>query len=135
MNPLIRAREIAVQAHQGQRDKAEHPYFDHCRRVAEGVCTDEEKTVAYLHDVLEKGPGWTQERLRQEGFSARVVEAVVALTRKPEEDENDFVRRAASNSLARVVKLADLKDNLAQSEQAGLDSSKYVGGLQLFEEL
>lgn len=51
------------------------------------------------------------------------------MTRKQGESEDQFVLRAASNPVARSVKEADLMDNLAQCEQAGLDASKFTRGL------
>lgn len=132
---LIRASQIAAEAHKGQRDKVGNPYFDHCQRVAALVVGDEERTVAFLHDVLEKGSGWTVDGLTQEGFSLRIIEAVVALSRRSGELDDEFVRRAASNPLARVVKRADLEDNLVQAEQAGLDTSKYLAGLELLQNI
>ncbi|RWG54930.1 MAG: metal-dependent phosphohydrolase, partial [Mesorhizobium sp.] len=47
----------------------------------------------------------------------------------------DFVCRAASNELALPVKQADLKDNLWQAHQAGIDPEKYENGLRLLDEL
>jgi hypothetical protein len=67
--------------------------------------------------------------LEAEGFSAEIVSAVDALTKREDENEGDFVRRAASNRLARPVKEADLRDNLDQAEASGLDPAKYVEGL------
>lgn len=64
-----------MQAHVGQHDKAGEPYIRHCQRVADAVAGDKAKTVAWLHDVLEKGPGWTVERLLGSGFSPEVVAA------------------------------------------------------------
>ncbi|SOC34804.1 HD domain-containing protein [Rhizobium subbaraonis] len=66
---LMRAVAIARNAHHGQLDKVGEPYFEHCRRVAEAMSTAEEKTVAYLHDVVEKTGSWTSARLAGEGFS------------------------------------------------------------------
>ncbi|MGO8514004.1 metal-dependent phosphohydrolase, partial [Rhizobium ruizarguesonis] len=76
------------------------------------VSGDETRTVAYLHDVVEKGSGWTLARLREEGFPPAIISAVNALTRRPAEPDDDFVRRAASNPLSLPVKRADLDDNL-----------------------
>lgn len=54
--------------------------------------------------------------LRYEGFPAAVVEAVGALTKTiingVEEPYEEFIERAAQNSIARLVKLADLEDNM-----------------------
>jgi (p)ppGpp synthase/HD superfamily hydrolase len=134
MAHLERALEIATAAHDGQKDKTGCPYLAHLQTVAEAVDTLDEKIVAYLHDVIEKAPGWTRSRLEAEGFSPAIVSAVDALTRRDGEDDDTFVRRAASNRLARAVKLADLKDNLRQAQAAGLPSQKYRRGLDIFAE-
>ncbi|MGV1873721.1 hypothetical protein [Agrobacterium rosae] len=130
---LKRAREIAQGAHLGQFDKTNRPYFEHCQRVAEKVSNDEEKIVAFLHDVVEKNPAWTIETLRREGFTAKIIQAVDALTKRSDEDEESFLRRSSANELSRTVKVADLKDNLIQAHLADLDPSKYVRGLAIVE--
>ncbi|AZO58361.1 MAG: HD domain-containing protein [Mesorhizobium sp.] len=132
---LYQAAKIAEEAHRGQKDKTGRPFIEHLRRVADAVETLDEKTVAYLHDVVEKGEGWTLDRLEAEGFGFPVVAAVDALTKRMDESEHDFVCRAASNELALPVKQADLKDNLWQAHQAGIDPEKYENGLRLLDEL
>jgi hypothetical protein len=134
MHELDRAIEIALEAHAGQTDKTGEPYYLHCNRVAAAVSTIPEKTVAYLHDVVEKSEGWSIERLKAEGFSDVIVSAVDALTKREDENEGDFVRRAASNRLAKRVKEVDLRDNLDQAEASGLDPAKYVEGLKTLSE-
>lgn len=135
MHELDRAIEIALDAHAGQTDKAGEPYFLHCNRVAASVRGIDEKIVAYLHDVVEKRERWTLERLKAEGFSNAIVSAVDALTKRDDENEALFVRRAASNDLARAVKQADLKDNLQQALANALDTAKYSDGLKILEEV
>ncbi len=63
--------------------------------------------------MVEDGDDWTLERLRAEGFSDEVVEAVEAVTKRPEEkaDYMAFVRRAGGHPIGREVKRADLEDN------------------------
>ena len=133
MTNLAHAVEIAEQAHAGQTDKAGEPYVEHLERVAAGVDSLDEKIVAYLHDVLEKGDGWTRERLEQSGFSPRIVSAVVALTRESGEDEDHFVQRAAANDLARPVKRADLEDNRRQAVRSGKPTERYDSELALLD--
>jgi (p)ppGpp synthase/HD superfamily hydrolase len=125
MDQLHHAVEIASRAHDGQTDKIGMPYFEHCKRVAALVPCDDARTVAYLHDVVEKGKGWTFDRLAEEGFSREIVLAVDALTNRSEEKIEEFVTRAAANPLAVVVKQADLEDNLWQAERTGADPQKY----------
>ena len=45
----------------------------------------------------------------------------MALTRRPDETYEDFVDRAATDPLARIVKLADIADNLDPERLAHLD--------------
>ena len=108
---LEKAIGIAVEAHRGQRDRTGAPYILHPMRVMAGVDTDAEKTVAILHDVVED-TAWTFERLAGEGFPAEVIEALKCVTKKEGEAYEDFVRRSASNEIARRVKLADLEHNM-----------------------
>ncbi|MBZ9986469.1 HD domain-containing protein [Mesorhizobium sp. BH1-1-5] len=132
---LHQAAKIAEQAHRGQKDKTGRPYIEHLRRVADAVETLDEKTVAYLHDVVEKGEGWSLDRLHDAGFGLPVVAAVDALTRRMDEGEEGFLCRAVSSELALPVKLADLRDNLWQAHQAGVAPGKYEAGLAILDRL
>jgi (p)ppGpp synthase/HD superfamily hydrolase len=134
MTHLARAIEIATEAHDGQTDKTGQPYSEHCLRVADAVHSLDEKIVAWLHDVVEKGKGWSLKQLREAGFSPAIVSAVAALTKRKGEDDRSFVRRAASNPLARAVKRADLDDNRSQAAAAGLPTAKYDQGLAILRE-
>jgi (p)ppGpp synthase/HD superfamily hydrolase len=123
---LQRAIEIAAEAHLEQTDKAGAPYLLHPLRVMMSLETDEERIVGVLHDVVEDGPGWTFERLEEEGFSPTVLDALRLVTKRSE-DEGDsevvyvaFVRRAKGNKIARRVKTADILDNLNASRLSAL---------------
>ncbi|MCX7347283.1 MAG: guanosine-3',5'-bis(diphosphate) 3'-pyrophosphohydrolase [Alphaproteobacteria bacterium] len=70
---------------------------------------DEARIVAVLHDVVEDCPGWTFERLKAEGFSAVVIEALRLVTKIEGENYEAFVQRTAGTPISRAVKLADLK--------------------------
>ena len=50
--------------------------------------------------------------LRARGFSDEVVTAIDCLTRRNGELYEAFIERAASDAIARCVKLADVEDNL-----------------------
>jgi hypothetical protein len=108
---LEKAIAIAVEAHAGQADKAGQPYILHPLRVMMRCGSDDAKTVAVLHDVVED-TGMTLDALRQAGFSDAIVEAVDGMTKRQDESYEDFVRRAGSNPLSREVKIADISDNL-----------------------
>ena len=69
------------------------------------------RIVAVLHDVCEDCPGWAFERLEEMGFSADVLEALNAVTKREGESYEAFVARAAVNQIGRAVKKADVLDN------------------------
>lgn len=111
MATLERAIELAVQYHKGQLDKMGQPYILHPLRVmarCQGVAA---QMVAIMHDLLEDTPVTTA-MLLAEGFSQEVVDGLLGVTRQEGESYRDFVLRAREHPLARLVKLADLEDNL-----------------------
>lgn len=109
---LDKAITIAAQAHLGQTDRQGAPYVLHPLRMMFRLQSEAEKIVAVLHDVVEDSPDWDFDRLRREGFSEEIIEAVDHVTRRDEETYEAFVERTAQNALARRVKLADLEDNM-----------------------
>lgn len=115
MSTLERALAIALEAHAGQTDKGGAPYVTHPLRMMAGMPDGEAQIVALLHDVVEKSD-WTLARLRDEGFADVVLAGVDALTRRDGENEAAFVERAKSDALGRIVKRADLLDNIARTE-------------------
>ncbi|HET0955135.1 TPA: GTP pyrophosphokinase [Streptococcus pneumoniae] len=115
---VIKAHEVAKKAHFGQIDRAGIDYIKHPEIVASFVATDEEKAVAYLHDVIEdtsltlldlKKEGFSKNI--KEGFSKNIIEAVDILTKKKGQDYQSYLNLVKKNELARVVKLADLRHN------------------------
>ncbi len=111
MSTLERAIAIAAEAHAGQFDKAGAPYVLHPLRMMLGLEDRKARIVAVLHDVVEDTP-WTLVDLEREGFAPEIVRAVDALTRRPDEDYETFVRRAGADPIGWHVKLADLQDNM-----------------------
>lgn len=97
--------------HAGQLDKAGEPYILHVLRVMHTVEGIKAKTVAAMHDLLEDTK-LTEQDLRDAGFDAEIVDAVLALTKGPKETRIEAAKRAKINSLAREVKLADNADNM-----------------------
>ena len=63
------------------------------------LSSPDERIVAVLHDVCEDCPGWTFDRLRDEGFSDEIIAALDAVTKREGEDYEDFARRAAANPM------------------------------------
>lgn len=112
------ARAIAKTAHQDQQTLAGTSLFDHVQRVAAAV-PKHARVTAWLHDVLERSD-LTIGQLRAQGASSVELSALVLLTRSEHDDYRAYVERIADatgphGALARVVKLADLEDHLADS--------------------
>lgn len=115
-----RAKALAIRAHAGQLDKAGRPYIEHVARVASAVeqYSDQEiQAVAWLHDVLEDRPEFSDEVYR---MPVEVMWACCLLdrTRAP---SHAYYARIARNPLALCVKLADIADNEDESRLSLLD--------------
>ena len=111
MSNLENAIALAANAHAGQVDKAGQPYILHPLRVMLQVSGAHERMAAALHDVVEDTEV-SLDALREQGFPPEVVEAVDALTKRDGETRMQAAKRAAANAIARVVKIADVQDNL-----------------------
>lgn len=111
MDLLEKAIQIAVEAHNGQKDKAAKPYILHPLRVMFKMQNENEMISAVLHDVVED-THWTIESLRSEGFNNEILEAVNLLTKTKKISENEYFVKIKSNKIALKVKLADLEDNM-----------------------
>lgn len=116
---LEKAMILAATAHMGQLDKGGNPYILHPVRVMLGCKTIEQKIVAMLHDTLEDSD-LTADDLFIEGFPKIIVDAVVCLTRKADQDYMEYVQGVAKNPLATAVKLSDLADNMDLNRLPGL---------------
>jgi len=125
MSTLERAIVIAAEGHADRKDKAGAPYILHPLRMMLRLSSPDERIVAVLHDVVEDCPGWDFDRLRDEGFSDRIIAALDAVTEREGEDYEDFARRAAANPIGRNVKLADLADNCDLSRIAEPTEADY----------
>ncbi len=121
-----RAASLAARAHchQVRKDKKKTPYFSHPARVAMIVavrfgCTDEKVLAsAYLHDVIEDTTVDYDNLLKD--FGREVADIVACLSKDPRVIEPERERRyheqlATGPWQARLVKLADVYDNLADA--------------------
>ena len=90
--------------------------------------TIEEKIIAVLHDVIEKTT-IDFEYLRSAGFSDRIVLAIDALSRRPQESYDRYIDRVRENKLATKVKIIDLDDNISSlnlGEAEDIKSDKFL---------
>lgn len=125
MNQIELALDVARRAHAGQVDKLGSSYIFHPLRVAARAgfpYFDDESLIigALLHDVIEDTEV-TADDMRGLGFSEEVVDAVVAITKRRGESNDDYYLRVKDNPLAHAVKLADIADNSDERRLAKLD--------------
>ncbi|MFV0555776.1 MAG: GTP pyrophosphokinase [Lactovum sp.] len=107
---LQRAIEIAKKAHQDQVDKAGKAYIEHLKTLASHVETEDEKILAYLHDLIED-TSWTLKDLREEGLAEELILSLDLLTKRQGQDYFIYLKNIKKNQLARTIKLVDLKHN------------------------
>jgi len=111
MNIIEKSLEIALRAYGGKQDKAGKAYVLHPLRMMLKMDTEEEMSVALLHDVIEDSD-ITSDDLLQAGIPSTVVDAVVILSKKDNESYDAFIDRVLGNSLAAKIKTADIEDNI-----------------------
>lgn len=124
------AIEIAVRFHKGQKDKNDEPYIFHTMRVMMNCHTNEEKIVAVLHDVLEDTQ-CTEAYLEGVLESVELLDAVRAITRNSDENYFDYINRVKENPIARIVKIADLTDNLSRKGASNSLRERYCKALKI----
>lgn len=109
---LGRAIEIATQAHSGQFDRGGKPYILHPLHLMSQMMYDVELAqIAVLHDVMEDCPTWGVGRLQAEGFSERVLSALVLLTHGKGDTYEDYILKVSTSYDAIRVKRKDLEHN------------------------
>lgn len=105
------ALQIAIRAHEGQKDKSGRDYMMHPIRVAERCKDPRAKIVALLHDTIED-TDVSPDYLLGQGFPEEIIAGVLSVTKRVGESYEDFVARAAKNHIGKEVKRADLEDNM-----------------------
>ena len=107
-----KAALIAYNAHKDQSDKGGYPYIMHPIHIAEQMETEDETIAALLHDVIEDTDiGF--DYLKKEGFSDTVIKCLKILTKDPNEDYMDYIRKIKkTGGIALKIKKADMAHNM-----------------------
>lgn len=116
MSQLANMLIIATQRHDGQFDKGGKLYILHPLKVMHYLQTDDEELqcIALGHDLIKDtfdSPLDGGYFLHSRGFSFRVIDGILALTRLDSETYEDYKFRVKSNRDAIQVKMADLRHN------------------------
>ena len=111
MSTLEKAIALAATQHAGQLDKGGQPYILHPLRLMLQFSNSTLQIIAVLHDILED-TSTTTEDLEALGFSAKIIQAIQALTKQTGESRLEAAKRTALNPLATQVKYVDVLDNM-----------------------
>jgi hypothetical protein len=135
INPRIeKARAIATAAHLNQFDKGGKPRLNHVLYVGDQFSDETRKIVGYLHDTIEDSKLFTVETLRAT-FGNDIANAVDAISRRDGEQYFDYIARCKKNSIAREVKIEDLKHNMDRSRWPEMPDSYYKREVKALEKL
>ncbi len=109
------AERIATAAHAGQKRFGGEPYIIHPARVAGSLKRQghsaETIAAAWLHDVFEDSDLSARDLLDQ-GIPLSVVQSVAYLT-KGDQTYTEYLEGVEADETARIVKIADMLDNLS----------------------
>ena len=129
--------KIAMEAHEGQRDRDGNAVILHPLLVGSMGVTDTEKCVGFLHDVVED-TDWTFDDLRNEKIPEEIIEALQLCTHDVSKDYFEYVQQIidSGNMTAIHVKQNDLRHNIARGKAFGYIDlvEKHEKALQMIED-
>jgi len=133
MNQVELAEQIAREVHKEQKRTIgrREDYIKHSERVASHFSTEESKIIAWLHDVLEDSD-LTSNDLFNKGIDTELIRMIVILTRDKSESYLNYILRIKQFHQARIIKIADIKDNLEKLNKGSL-RDKYIMALHILE--
>jgi (p)ppGpp synthase/HD superfamily hydrolase len=110
---------LAARLHRGARypSPESEPYIFHLVRVMLQLADPLDQIVAVLHDAVED-TDLRLDDLREAGYPVEVIAGLDAVTHRGDESYEDYIERLYRNPVARRVKVADLKDNLANNRRS-----------------
>jgi (p)ppGpp synthase/HD superfamily hydrolase len=134
------AKALCVEAHAGVfRRDGKTPYHTHPFAVADMMDTDDEKIVAYLHDVIEDTDAmlviaysnyYIISGDKRYELSLEQYVALQAITKGTYEPTEGYLLRVAESKLATKVKIADMFHNMA-TNPTDKQKNKYLNGIKI----
>lgn len=123
---LARAIALASKVFEDTYDKGGKPYILHCLWVMNKVrhLGTDYMIVAVLHDLIED-TDWNITSLTSMGFPWQILQPLILLTHKKEQDYEHYISHLAGNKIAREVKLRDLEHNSKITRLKGLRNKDF----------
>jgi len=135
ISPLARsALDFAIACHKDQCDKVDGSMMTHVVSVACGAASytgadishnqliEQMFIIGLLHDTIEDGFAEADEIAT--AFGQEIADVVVVLTRVGREPYTSYIERVATHPVARLVKIADIQDNLRPERVAKLPADE-----------
>ncbi|WP_412539218.1 HD domain-containing protein [Longispora sp. K20-0274] len=117
---------MATTLHRRHVDRSGQPYIEHCRAVArmtaENGGTLAQQMAALLHDSVED-VDVTLKELADLGVAPEVVTLVDAMSRRPDESQEDYLGRLVTTRDAILIKRADIAHNSSPERLDHLDEA------------
>lgn len=137
MGDLSASIDCAAEAHITQLDQSGEPYVAHVIRVTARVPVPA-MCVAVLHDVIEDSHMDAAVVAERCALSDVEHDALRTVTRWPGENYAEYIERVRTaegmaGAIARVVKRADLRDNLRPRNDGRDLSKRYIAALAKLE--
>lgn len=141
--PTANAMIFALEIHKGDK-YGTHNFSKHLFEVIANISFffkddpdyDELVSIGWLHDTAEGHyPHVTKQTLLGYGFSEKVVDGVMAMTKKKDETYRNYIQRTARNSLALRVKIADSYANISQPDVNLFRLSRYSENIRYLTSL
>jgi hypothetical protein len=110
---------LAARAHRGQRyaSPEAEPFIFHPLLVMLTLLNPIDQMAAVLHDTVED-TDLQLHHLSEASYPTELLAAIDCLTHRTDEPYEDYITRVATNDVARRVKIADLRDNLANNRRS-----------------
>jgi len=107
------ALQLALDEHRRQTDKSGEIYILHPIHLASHFEDEDTRCAAVLHDSIEDGKS-TPKYLALYGMNQKVIDMVVALTRKPGTSYWDYIKTIKHHAYPEVkqIKIKDLEHNM-----------------------
>jgi len=120
MKLLSKMIALVATKFEGVMDKQGIPYFQHCYTVMQtcGLKDEESLCIALGHDLIEDTNISVDYLI--ENFNYRIATGIEVLTKQPDQNYDDYIKRIAGHKDIVPIKLADLKHNLEVSRLKGL---------------
>ncbi len=114
------------EAFKDKLDKGGYPYILHCIRVMNNLNTTDEELniIAMLHDCVEDKVCTIQDLVNMK-YSQRVIYSIILLTHDKNKQYMEYIKELCHDKDARLVKLADLKDNSNITRLKGLTKKDF----------